>query len=108
MIILRDIVKYSPNGVQLVAECKLTQEEFNSMRTITLLNPDRVFKLSTVVYWWNGGYPPRPVYLDCPAEWRGKVCDVVNAMSMVNIPGVLNWYIKYKPPFDTGGQGLCA
>ena len=71
-IYLRDILQRSPNGISLIVEAKITQEEFDAMRTTTLITPETVFELPSIVYWYDGG---NGLHLRCRKcitlfEWR--------------------------------------
>ena len=98
MITLRDVLKRSTTGIQLIAETTVTEDEFDNMRTQLLIMPDIEFELLTIVYWFEGGNPPVPVYSACPEDWRGKVFDPESAIRNVNRKSTMKWWIKYKPP----------
>lgn len=104
MIILRDIVQRSPKGLCLVAETKITDEEFNNMRTTLLLNPEVTFELPTIVYWFDGGNPPKPVLSGCPEDWRGRIVQRSEVIPQVNRRIVTRWLLLYKPPLNPTGE----
>lgn len=104
MVILRDIVQRSPKGLCLVAESKITEEEFNNMRTTLLLNPEVTFELPTIVYWFDGGNPPKPVFAGCSEDWRGRIVDRGELIPQVNRRIISRWFLKYKPPLKLTGE----
>jgi hypothetical protein len=106
MIILRDVIMYGNNGQKLVAETEMTEEQFDYIRTTTMLNLDETHQLPSIVYWFNGGHPPESVYRVCPKDWRGIVAKPDDAIRLVNRKANLLWHIKYKPPTDSAGGNL--
>lgn len=104
MIILRDVLKRAGTGIQLIAETTMTQDEFDQIRTQQLIMPDLEFDFPTIVYWFEAGNPPVPVYRDCPEHWRGKVFDPEAAIRTVNRKTLMKWWLKYKPPVDSSGE----
>lgn len=105
MIIIRDVLQYN-NAQPLIAETKLTEQEFNKIRTLVLIGKDEPVELETRIYWYHGGTPPKPVYLDCPPDWRGKLITSDITDLMVNSKGNLRWLFKYKPLTDSSGNNI--
>lgn len=103
-IYLRDILQRSPNGISLIVEAKITQEEFDAMRTTTLITPETVFELPSIVYWYDGGDPPKPIFMDCPEDWRGRAVDRGELIPQVNRRIISRWFLKYKPPLKLTGE----
>lgn len=103
MIIIRDVLDYT-NAQPLVAEVKLTEDEFNRIRTLMLIKPDEPVELPTSVYWYYGGVPPKPVYLDCPRDWQGKLVQDGEHLVPVNKKFTGTWFLKYKPLTDSSGS----
>lgn len=103
MVIIRDVVRYHPNGTQLIAEAKLTEAEFNKVRTLFLIGNKEPIEFLTSVYWYNGGFPPKPVYLPCPQDWRGKL---IGDTYTVNTKEMRKWIFEYKPVTDSGGGAI--
>ena len=106
MIIIRDVIQYHPSGTKLIAEAKVTEEEFNKIRTLFLIGNKEPVELVTSIYWYDGGYPPKQVYMVCPQDWRGQVIVPERASIPVNVKGILNWLFEYKPIKDTGGAAI--
>lgn len=104
MVTLRDVIRYHPSGTKLIAEAKLTEAEFDRIKTLNLIgNKEPVF-LPTSVYWYEGGHPPKPVYHPCPVNWRGKLLHPNRAEKHVNVADIqMLWIFEYKPVRDSGG-----
>jgi len=102
MIIIRDVLQYN-NAQPLIAETKMTEQEFNRIKTLMLIGRDDPIELETSIYWYHGGYPPKPVYHPCPKDWRGKL--IGDAYS-VNTKELRKWIFKYKPLTDTSGNNI--
>lgn len=68
MVIIRDVIRYHSSGNKLIAEAKVTEEEFNKIRTLFLIGNKEPVQLVTSIYWYDGGYPPKPVYMVCPQD----------------------------------------
>lgn len=105
MIIIRDVLQYN-KAQPLVAEVKLTEQEFNRIKTMMLIGRDDPIELETHIYWYNGGTPPKPVYLDCPSDWRGKLVTSSVTHVTVNTKSRMLWVFKYKPLTDSSGNNI--
>lgn len=105
MIIIRDVLQYN-NAQPLIAETKMTEQEFNRIKTLMLIGRDDPVELETSIYWYHGGYPPKPVYYPCPKDWRGKLITSDITDVMVNTKATLRWIFKYKPLTDTSGNNI--
>lgn len=103
MIIIRDVLQYN-NAQPLVAEVKITEDEFNRIRTLMLIKPDEPVELPTSLYWYFGGNPPKPIYLDCPRDWQGKLVTSSITAVDVNKKFMGTWFLKYKPLTDSSGS----
>jgi hypothetical protein len=103
MVIIRDVIRYHPSGTKLIAEAKVTEEEFNKIRTLFLIGNKEPVELVTSIYWYDGGYPPKPVYMVCPQDWRGQL---IGDDYVVNNKEPRKWLFEYKPVKDTGGAAI--
>lgn len=106
MVIIRDVIRYHPSGAKLIAEAKLTELEFDRIRTLFLIGHKEPQSFITSVYWYDGGYPPKPVYLDCPRDWHGVLLNPDKAAYDQNTKVERLWLFEYKPVKDSGGSAI--
>lgn len=106
MVIIRDVIRYHASGNKLIAEAKITEEEFNKIRTLFLIGNKEPIELVTSIYWYDGGYPPKPVYLVCPQDWRGQLLNHDTAAYEANTKEKRMWLFEYKPVKDSGGAAI--
>lgn len=96
MILLRHVLQYPGKGNYLIAEARITEAEFNRMRTMKLIGMEQLMEFETVVYWYKGGFPPKPVMLGCPSDWEGRLIHE-EAANHVNCKFQGKWSVVYKP-----------
>lgn len=88
---IRHVIQYNGhNKPYLVAEAELSPEEVNSIKTRCLISDDVTMNLDTWVYWYQGGFPPKPVHLNCVNDLKGKLTHK-DAANYVNSNDVMEW-----------------
>lgn len=100
---IRTVLIYTGhNKPDLIAEAELTEQEVNHLKTKCLISDHVTMNLDTWVYWYNGGNPPVPIYLNCVRDIKGSIPHIEPG-NYTNTKTVLEWHFELNTKEILGG-----